>query len=251
LKYLGDGTSQGLLGFTQNGWTLAMDIKIPSNSQRKQQLLAILHSFDSTVADLGGRIYLTKDARALPDVVSRMYPSLPAWRKLVDREDPNGKVESDLSLRVGLRNSIRHAQKNTMLILGGNSTIAISLASHYESFSAATGKGLDVISGVRNPIGNQHKFDAQDRRTYDIRSDLKNTANSRSVIVVAAGSLSDGYSSETLANDPSSGVVEATAFAYESLKAVGGGTLVVLSSGGMGFSALVFKSIRIFKSIFL
>jgi decaprenylphospho-beta-D-ribofuranose 2-oxidase len=233
LKYLGDGTSQGLLGFTQNGWTLAMDIKIPSNSQRKQQLLAILHSFDSTVADLGGRIYLTKDARALPSVVSRMYPSLLAWRKIVDREDPNGEVESDLSLRVGLRNSIHHAQKNTMLILGGNSTIAISLASHYESFSAATGKGLDVISGVRNPIGNQHKFDAQDRRTYDIMSDLKNRANSRPVIVVAAGSLSDGYSSETIANDPSWGVVEATAFAYESLKAAGGGTLVVLSSGGI------------------
>jgi decaprenylphospho-beta-D-ribofuranose 2-oxidase len=233
LKYLGSGTSEGLLGFTQAGWTLAVDVKVPSNAKKREYLRALLHEFDAGLAMMGGRLYLTKDARCVPSVVERMYSELKLWRSIVDKHDPHGLVDSDLSRRVGLRKPYSYPFNNNLVVLGGNSSIAMSLTNEYESRLASEKVGLNVVNGVRKPKPNQVLFDAMDRKSFSILNNLKEDAWAKNVVVVAAGLLSDGYASKTIAEDPSWGVVEATGASYERLKAIGGGTLVVLSSGGI------------------
>jgi decaprenylphospho-beta-D-ribofuranose 2-oxidase len=233
LKYLGDGTSEGMLGFTQKGWTLAMDICVPSEFKKREKLKQLLHDMDAQIASRGGRLYLTKDARALPSVIEKMYPNLTTWRHIVNHEDPDSIVDSDLSRRVGLRKAHVFESSSRLILLGGNSTIAKSIANVYESKLASEDKGLTVFQGVRNPSVGQHHFDASNKESFSILNRLETRSGTQNVIVVAAGTLSDGFDSKTVSEDPSWGVVEATAGSYESLKAAGGGTLIVLSSGGI------------------
>jgi len=54
------------------------------------------------VAQAGGRVYLSKDARLRPDALRAMYPRLEEWRAVRDRIDPDGVWRSDLALRTGL-----------------------------------------------------------------------------------------------------------------------------------------------------
>jgi decaprenylphospho-beta-D-ribofuranose 2-oxidase len=54
------------------------------------------------VAELGGRIYLAKDARLRPDTFAAMYRSLGPWRAARERLDPRGVFRSDLGRRLGL-----------------------------------------------------------------------------------------------------------------------------------------------------
>jgi decaprenylphospho-beta-D-ribofuranose 2-oxidase len=54
------------------------------------------------VAEAGGRVYLSKDARLRPEVLAAMYPRLSQWRAVRDRVDGDGVWRSDLALRTGL-----------------------------------------------------------------------------------------------------------------------------------------------------
>ena len=54
------------------------------------------------MAERGGRVYLTKDARMRPGVVEAMYPRLAEWRAVRDAADPEGLWRSDMALRTGL-----------------------------------------------------------------------------------------------------------------------------------------------------
>jgi decaprenylphospho-beta-D-ribofuranose 2-oxidase len=47
-------------------------------------------------------VYLVKDSRLRPDLVSAMYPALPRWRAVRDRLDPAGVLASDLDRRLDL-----------------------------------------------------------------------------------------------------------------------------------------------------
>jgi decaprenylphospho-beta-D-ribofuranose 2-oxidase len=85
------------LSFPLAGWVLALDL--PRGAER---LDASLDACDQVVADAGGRVYLTKDARMRPDAVRAMYPRLAEWRAVRDRADPGGLWRSDLALRTGL-----------------------------------------------------------------------------------------------------------------------------------------------------
>jgi decaprenylphospho-beta-D-ribofuranose 2-oxidase len=85
------------LSFPIKGWTLALDL--PRAASGLEQAL---RSCDEIVAEAGGRVYLSKDARMRADVVEAMYPELPAWRSIRDRIDPEGLWCSDLALRTGL-----------------------------------------------------------------------------------------------------------------------------------------------------
>ena len=58
--------------------------------------------FDVVVAQAGGRVYLSKDARVAPDTLAAMYPRLQEWRAVRDRVDPERLWRSDLALRTGL-----------------------------------------------------------------------------------------------------------------------------------------------------
>ncbi|MGI8800810.1 MAG: FAD-binding oxidoreductase [Solirubrobacteraceae bacterium] len=96
LKALGPA-SGAPLSFPLAGWTLAVDIP-----RRAAGLEEVLDSLDLLVAEAGGRVYLTKDARLRADVVGAMYPGIEGWRDDRDAVDPDGLWRSDLALRTGL-----------------------------------------------------------------------------------------------------------------------------------------------------
>ncbi len=90
--------SPAMLGFPCPGWTLAVDV--PTAVPR---LAATLDRLDRIVVEAGGRIYLAKDGRTSIPAVARMYPRLGEWRRAVDKLDPQGRFQSDLARRLGLR----------------------------------------------------------------------------------------------------------------------------------------------------
>jgi decaprenylphospho-beta-D-ribofuranose 2-oxidase len=95
LKRLGAGG--GMLSFPIPGWTLAVDI--PAN---QPGLGRLLDRFDELVAEAGGRVYLAKDARLKRAPFEAMYPELGSWRRVRERVDPSGRLQSDLGRRLGL-----------------------------------------------------------------------------------------------------------------------------------------------------
>ena len=85
------------LSFPIEGWTLTMDLP-----RAAAGLHSALDRCDELVAEAGGRVYLTKDARMRPEAVEAMYPRLNEWRALRDAADPDGVWRSDLALRTRL-----------------------------------------------------------------------------------------------------------------------------------------------------
>jgi decaprenylphospho-beta-D-ribofuranose 2-oxidase len=96
LKRFGPGTP-GPLSFAQQGWTLALDFPLGPDA-----LPALLDRLDGMVAEAGGRVYLAKDARLRPELCSTMYPRLRDMAAVCARVDPDGRLASDLSRRLGL-----------------------------------------------------------------------------------------------------------------------------------------------------
>jgi decaprenylphospho-beta-D-ribofuranose 2-oxidase len=89
--------NQAPLSFPIAGWTLALDLP-----RSAPDLYPALERCDALVAEAGGRVYLTKDARLRPETVRAMYPRLDEWRAVRDRADPERVWRSDLALRTGL-----------------------------------------------------------------------------------------------------------------------------------------------------
>jgi decaprenylphospho-beta-D-ribofuranose 2-oxidase len=92
------GSANGApLSFPLAGWTLALDLPRTASG-----LGRLLDGFDQLVAEAGGRVYLSKDARMKPGVLEAMYPRLAEWRAARAAADPRGLWRSDLAIRVGL-----------------------------------------------------------------------------------------------------------------------------------------------------
>jgi decaprenylphospho-beta-D-ribofuranose 2-oxidase len=96
LKRLGAPGDAGLLSFPLAGWTLGVDLPVYGG------LADRLDALDRLVADAGGRVYLAKDARLRPDVLSAMYPRLAEFRSARRSLDPAGVFMSDLARRLSL-----------------------------------------------------------------------------------------------------------------------------------------------------
>jgi decaprenylphospho-beta-D-ribofuranose 2-oxidase len=128
------------LSFPIAGWTLTLDVP-----RAAEGLDALLDRFDVLVADAGGRVYLSKDARMGPEALAAMYPRLDEWRETRERVDPDRVWRSDLAERTGLvparpaqsapesaesaPGSARSAPHSTnrVLVLGGSSEIGIAI----------------------------------------------------------------------------------------------------------------------------
>jgi len=85
------------LSFPRAGWTLTLDYstKVPG-------LEKFLQEFDEELVAAGGRIYLIKDSRVSPALISAMYPEINSWREIRRTMDPDGSWQSDQARRLHL-----------------------------------------------------------------------------------------------------------------------------------------------------
>ncbi|HLK92834.1 MAG TPA: FAD-binding oxidoreductase, partial [Polyangia bacterium] len=89
--------SGGILSFPREGYTLAIDFPIRTNTVK------LLRRLDAMVLDAGGRVYLGKDSYLEAATFRAMYPvALDRWLSVKARVDPDGVFTSDLGRRVGL-----------------------------------------------------------------------------------------------------------------------------------------------------
>jgi decaprenylphospho-beta-D-ribofuranose 2-oxidase len=95
--------SRSLIGFPMSGWTLALDI--PASPQ----LAPLLDDLDELVVGVGGRVYLTKDARLRPELLAAMYPRLDEWRATRASVDGRNRLRSDMDRRLDLSGTGRRS----------------------------------------------------------------------------------------------------------------------------------------------
>jgi FAD/FMN-containing dehydrogenase len=95
LKCMGEG-NPGLLSYPSRGYTLALDLPY------KAGIVEFLNDLDRIVLDHGGRFYLAKDSTTTPQTVATIYPRLEEFRAIQRRLDPQGRLRSSMSRRLGL-----------------------------------------------------------------------------------------------------------------------------------------------------
>ena len=96
LKRFG-AANAGPLSFPQPGWTLAADVPASIDG-----LGPVLDFLDDLVLSEGGRLYLAKDSRMSPQMLSASYPRLAEWQSVRDSMDPKHVFTSDLARRLAL-----------------------------------------------------------------------------------------------------------------------------------------------------
>ncbi|HOP49005.1 MAG TPA: FAD-binding oxidoreductase [Ignavibacteriales bacterium] len=84
------------LSFPIEGYSLALDFKIDND------IFDFLDKLDKIVLKYGGRIYLTKDARLNKETFYKAYQKLDYFLKIRNQVDPNKKINSLQSRRLGL-----------------------------------------------------------------------------------------------------------------------------------------------------
>jgi decaprenylphospho-beta-D-ribofuranose 2-oxidase len=91
------GEQNDLISFPMEGYTLALDFPI------KPGLFEFLDELDEVVADYGGRIYLSKDARMKKEVFWETYPNAVKFKEILKKYDPDNRFVSNLSQRLMLK----------------------------------------------------------------------------------------------------------------------------------------------------
>jgi FAD/FMN-containing dehydrogenase len=91
------GASQGMLSYAFPGHTLALDIPLAGEDGT-----ALTRKLDELLLSHGGRLYLAKDATTTACAFATMYPSLPTFRAVKERLDPEGRFVSTQARRVGI-----------------------------------------------------------------------------------------------------------------------------------------------------
>lgn len=95
LKTLG-GEGRGHLSFSRRGYTLALDFP------RRAGIGEMMDRLERITLDHGGRIYLAKDACLSAAGFAAMYPRLDAFRAVLRDVDPQARMQSSMSRRLGI-----------------------------------------------------------------------------------------------------------------------------------------------------
>jgi len=95
LKQFGPA-NQNLLSFPIEGYTLALDFKMSPS------VIDLLHRLDDLVADMGGRVYLTKDAVMREASFKTTYPKWQEFEAVRQKYGAIGRFSSAQSKRLGL-----------------------------------------------------------------------------------------------------------------------------------------------------
>ena len=91
------GEQDNLISFPMKGYTLALDFPI------RPGLFEFLDELDRIVADYGGRIYLSKDARMKKEIFWSTYPHAQEFKEILGKYDPDNRFVSRLSERLTLK----------------------------------------------------------------------------------------------------------------------------------------------------
>jgi FAD/FMN-containing dehydrogenase len=93
------GKQDDLISFPMEGYTLALDFAV------RKGLFEFLDELDKVVMDLGGRIYLSKDARMKSDFFWKSYPKVKEFAAIVRKYNPQSTFASAQSDRLQLTQS--------------------------------------------------------------------------------------------------------------------------------------------------
>jgi len=85
---------RGTLSFPLRGISIALDIAVTSGTQQ------LIDALNERVIELGGRVYLTKDAFTRPEHFARMEPRLERFLELRRKYDAAGSIRSAQSVRL-------------------------------------------------------------------------------------------------------------------------------------------------------
>lgn len=96
LKRMGTGRA-GYMSFPMEGYTLAVDF--PNRPEARR----LIGKLEQATRDVGGRLYLAKDALSTSAAIKTMYPEYPKWAKQAAASDPDGKLQTDMTRRLELR----------------------------------------------------------------------------------------------------------------------------------------------------
>ncbi len=95
LKQFGKA-NDNLLSFPTEGYTLALDFKLTAST------IETLRRLEGIVVDMGGRLYLTKDAVMQEDTFKTTYPNWEKFESVRENYGAIGKFSSSQSKRLGL-----------------------------------------------------------------------------------------------------------------------------------------------------
>ncbi|HZG23094.1 MAG TPA: FAD-binding protein, partial [Chitinophagaceae bacterium] len=93
------GKQESMISFPMEGYTLALDFPV------RKGLFEFLDKLDKIVLKYEGRLYMSKDARMKPDILEAGYPSLPEFKSVVKKYNPDSKIFSVQSDRLLLTNN--------------------------------------------------------------------------------------------------------------------------------------------------
>jgi FAD/FMN-containing dehydrogenase len=88
------GKQDNLISFPMEGFTLALDFPV------RKGLFEFLDELDEIVIDLGGRLYLSKDARMEKDIFWKGYPHVDEFIEIVRKYNRDSTISSRLSERL-------------------------------------------------------------------------------------------------------------------------------------------------------